>query len=55
VVDAEEELVAGLMPAGRPLVRREPQQLQVMIVGIAELDRLDAGRRNVRRRDRLWL
>src|SRR5437870_2953977 len=42
VIDAEEEPVGRLLPARIPLARREPDELERMTVGIAEVERPDA-------------
>jgi hypothetical protein len=47
VIDAQEERVTMLLPARITLARREPDQLERVPVGIAEVEGTDAARRRV--------
>lgn len=44
VVDAEKKPVPGTMPSGVSLVRRKLQDFEEVAIGIAEIERPDAGR-----------
>src|SRR5439155_15981913 len=54
VVDSEEQLVGFFLPAWIAFARRKINHLEVMLVGIAKIERFDSGSSFNRAWQRLW-